>query len=305
MKLFAAPLQGYTDAPYRRLCREMAGGADLRFTPYLRIENGQPCARTLRDIISTADCHDVVPQIIFRDVAEFTALVSALKSAGFNRADLNLGCPFRPQVLKGRGAGLLLRVDVLEAVAALMQSDTVMSYSVKMRLGVNSPWEWRSLIPVLNNMPLTHVAVHPRTALQQYRGELDYEAFEALAVALRHPVVFNGDVRTPADISAIEARYPWLYGVMAGRGLLCRPSLFSEYRHGAELTQEQRMRLHLRLHDALLTHYASVLCGEHQVLSRIKTFWDYAPDFVSQRTVRKITKARNITDYQAVVNRLP
>lgn len=302
MIFYAAPLQGYTDAPFRRLSREIFGGADFRFTPFLRIEHGQPCARTMRDIISTADCHEVVPQIIFRDVDEFTALVSVLKSAGFRCVDLNLGCPFRPQVLKGRGAGLLRHPDVLEALAGLMLDDSEMSYSVKMRLGVDAPDEWQSLIPALNEMPLSHIAIHPRTARQQYNGIPDYAAFESLAAKLHHPVVFNGDLRTPGDIAVMAERYPWLYGVMAGRGLLSRPSLFSEYRQGVELTQEQRMRLHLNLHDALFDYYMSVLCGEHQILSKIKTFWDYPPDFVSTRTVRKLMKCRKISDYQSAVS---
>lgn len=300
MKLYIAPLQGYTDAPFRHFQQEIFGGADGAFTPFLRVEKDEPCRRTLRDIESALnENHKPVPQIIFRDADEFAQLAAALKARGFRRIDLNLGCPFPPQVHKGRGAGVLLRPDVLESVADMVRDDSAVEYSVKMRLGVDSPDQWRPLVAALNSMPLVHVAVHPRFARRQYRGDLHYHEFEALAAALRHPILFNGEIGTPDDIAALSARYQWLHGVMVGRGILSRPSLFAEYRSGEELSPDRRLSLHLQLHDALLEHYGAMLCGEHQVFAKIKTFWDYPPDCIDSRILKKLLKSRDIADYKA------
>lgn len=54
---------------------------------------------------------------------------------------------------------------------------------------------------------------------------------EAFASKLRHPVIYNGEVSSPDEIAVISAAYA---GVMVGRGLLARPSLFAEYRAGGD-----------------------------------------------------------------------
>ena len=156
MKLFMAPLQGYTDAPYRLFHTEVFGGADGCFSPFLRWEKGEPARRTMRDILSplNAETAGFVPQIIFRDAEEMRRLAGALKAEGVDRVDLNMGCPFPPQVAKGRGAGFLLRREEMEKVAAYVAEDSSVSYSLKMRLGVDDPWQWRDVVSVLRKMPL-------------------------------------------------------------------------------------------------------------------------------------------------------
>ncbi|MDE5978708.1 MAG: tRNA-dihydrouridine synthase family protein, partial [Muribaculaceae bacterium] len=202
MKLFVAPLQGYTDAPFRHFHNLVFGGADGYFSPFLRVEKGEPARRTMRDILSPLPPPPgVVPQVIFKDAGEFAMLAETLKSAGFRRIDLNMGCPFPPQVRKGRGAGFLLRPAELGKVAEYVAADSETEYSVKMRLGVDDPGDWKPLAEILRGMPLAHVTIHPRTAREQYRGELHLDGFEELAGALGKPVVFNGEVLSPDDIA--------------------------------------------------------------------------------------------------------
>lgn len=40
MKLYAAPLQGFTEAPWRNFHEEVFGGIDAYYTPFVRIERG-------------------------------------------------------------------------------------------------------------------------------------------------------------------------------------------------------------------------------------------------------------------------
>lgn len=40
MKLYAAPLQGFTEAPWRNLHQEVFGGIDAYYTPFVRMEKG-------------------------------------------------------------------------------------------------------------------------------------------------------------------------------------------------------------------------------------------------------------------------
>ena len=48
--LFAAPMQGYTEAPYRHFHARIFGGIDCYVSPFLRIDHGEVRRRDLRDI---------------------------------------------------------------------------------------------------------------------------------------------------------------------------------------------------------------------------------------------------------------
>lgn len=176
-----------------------------------------------------------------------------------------------------------------------------LSYSVKMRLGFDDPSEWRNVIDVLNSLELRHIDVHPRVARQQYGGELHFDQFEALLAESRNPVVFNGEIRTPADIEDILNRYPQVAGVMTARGVLGRPSLAAEYESGEEWPHEQRLARMLEFHRALLSHYTETLCGESQILSKIKPFWEYAESEIGRKAWKAIKKASNIAKYHSAV----
>lgn len=287
-KLMAAPLQGLTEAPWRsvhfRCFGEEQGDVEY-FTPFIRVEKGEVRKRDMRDYTSDLNAGMcLTPQIIFRDAEEWRMLVDALAEAGATRIDMNMGCPFPPQVRKGRGAGMLAHPDMVEEIAKAMEgyADSI-DFSVKMRLGVNDASESLSLVDILNSMKLRHITVHPRTATQQYKGELQLDAMDGFASRLKHPVVFNGEVSSPSDIEKLTSRYD---GVMVGRGLLRRPTLFAEYRSGGDLTAEERNEAFL----SLIGHTASVLeqrlCGATQLKDKMKPYWEYAPETLDRKTVK-------------------
>lgn len=300
--LMAAPLQGYTEAPFRHFHSEIYGGAGslTYFSPFVRIEKGEPRPRDMRDVTSPLNAnHRLIPQIIFRDATEFRLLVSTLRESGHNRVDLNLGCPFVPQVRKGRGAGMLQKPDSLREIADIMTGEYPdISFSVKMRLGVSDPAEWRLLIPLINAMPLTHLTVHPRTAAEQYSGPLHPDEFARIADSCAHPLIFNGDITTPEMIDELRRRFPALAGVMIGRGLLSHPSIFAEWTSGREWQPAERREAILRLHAAILDHYTRTLSGNTQILAKIKPLWDYFGTDFGRKTVKKLLKSPTLSTYR-------
>ncbi|MDE6120460.1 MAG: tRNA-dihydrouridine synthase family protein [Muribaculaceae bacterium] len=302
MLLMSAPLQGFTEAPFRAAHSLVCGGADEYFTPFVRFERGAVRGRDLRDACAATDrtcTATVVPQVIAADAAEFLAVTRALRQEGHRRIDLNMGCPFPPQVKHGRGAGLTACPERLSEIAAAM--DPEVEWSVKMRLGTDDPRQWRQIVAVLNSMPLRHVAVHPRTARQQYGGQLHLEEFRDFLGECALPVVFNGDILAPCDIDAVVGRFPSVCGVMAGRGLLMRPSLFAEWRSGGEWDPERLRACVLALHDLILEQYESVLCGDAQVLMKILPLWEYLGHDFPAKAVKAIRKSRRLSDYRAGV----
>lgn len=305
MKIFAAPLQGYTESAWRTAHAEIFGAdgrPDAYFAPFLRVEKGDVRPRDLRDLAAGPDA--TVPQIIFRDIDEFRLLADTLAQAGYRHIDLNLGCPFPPQCHKGRGAAMVGRPDVLEAVAGRMAAMPGISFSVKMRLGLENPDEWRSSIAVIDSMPLTHITVHPRIARQQYKGYLHLDQFARLLESVSKPVVFNGDIATAADIAAVSARFPALHGVMTGRGLLASPWLTAEYRSGTAWTPRQRLDTLLAMHGRIYTTYSHILCGDTQLLAKLLPFWEYPAVHLPRKAFKAIHKSRTVADYLRAVSQL-
>ena len=300
--IYIAPVQGHTDAAWRHFHHKIYGGDNKYFTPFIRCEHDDLRKQDLRDFTSDLNSDlDLEPQVIFRDTHELDILLGRLAAEGATRVNLNMGCPFPLQTGKGRGAGFLANTAEAAKIPEVLEKYPQLSCSVKMRLGFADPTEWRGVMPVLNSLDLRHVDVHPRVARQQYGGELHMDQFEALLAESRNPVVFNGEIKTPADIHDIQSRYPQITGVMSARGVLGRPSLAAEYQEGREWTREERIEKMLKFHSALLNHYESLLCGDSQIVSKIKPFWEYAEEEIGRKAWKSVKKAGNLAKYHSAV----
>lgn len=299
--IYIAPVQGHTDAAWRHFHHEIYGGDCRYFTPFMRCGHDDMRRQDLRDFLSSLnDGTDLEPQVIFRDMDELEVLLSRLEAEGASRVNLNMGCPFPLQTGKGRGAGFIRNSEEISRLPETLARHAGLSYSVKMRLGFERPDEWRGAIDILNSLDLRHVDVHPRVARQQYGGDLHLDEFKALLDESRNPVVFNGDIKTPSDAVAIRERFPGIAGVMTARGVLGRPSLAAEIENG-EWTPGERLGKMLEFHRSLLAHYEETLCGDAQVLSKIKPFWEYAEQEIGRKAWKAIRKASNMAKYHSAV----
>ncbi len=292
-----APLQGYTDAVYRRAHWECVGGVDEYYTPFVRIEKGEIRKKDLRDTDPTVnEGVPTVPQVIAKDGDEFSRLCDALQGQGWGRIDLNMGCPFPMQVKAGRGNGLLQRPEHVEEILREMQKRPEVSFSVKMRLGQESEEEGLRVMPIINEMPLVHVTLHPRLGRQQYKGVADKEAFMRFMEGGQHPMVYNGDVvelkmengKWKIGADAIDSTK--LKGVMIGRGLLVRPWMLSD--------KEPHMVIK-NMHAIVYRHATEHLCGDSQILSRLHAFWEYLD--IPHKQKKAIMKATTLRRYNEAV----
>ena len=314
LKVYFAPLQGYTEDVYRRLHHQHIGGVDGYFTPFIRLEHGDLRSKDLRDIRPEFnEGVPVVPQAIAKDGKELETLTTAISDYGYHRIDINMGCPFPLQSKHGRGCGILPYPDKVAELMQVVQSHAEISYSVKMRLGYEDPNEWKQILPLLNDAPLTHITLHPRIGSQQYKGTVDMNAFQEFKAACKHDLIYNGDLLSVADILQLEQQFPDLAGVMIGRGLLAHPTLALEYKYqcdpflAAETLQNKSMNLLHEikfLHAQLLEHYERTIPGEAQRLNKVKTFWDYMENTIGRKAWKKIEKAGNMKNYLAAIQEL-
>lgn len=305
MNIYFAPLQGYTEDTFRRTHHMVCGGVEEYFTPFLRLEHGEVRSKDRRDIKAERNAGvPVTPQIICGSGREAAQLIDTVLEEGYDRIDLNMGCPFPLQTRHGHGAGILPHPDAVRDVCDTLQRYPDVAFSVKMRLGLSDKDEWKAILPILNDAPLRHITLHPRIGEQQYRGEADLEAFEAFAQQCRKPLIYNGDLQSAADISKLAARFPMLSGVMIGRGLLARPTLAREYAEGRELPEAEVIAALLKMHDMMHEHYRTFIPTEAAVLQKLRTFWDYTEPTIGHKAAKKLKKAGNLRNYLAAVNEL-
>lgn len=306
LKIYMAPLQGLTEAPFRNAFEKYFGGVEAYYTPFIRWEYGGVRRKDLRDItMENNKVKRLVPQLIAGSVEEADKILSEIGSFGYKEMDLNLGCAFPVMAGKGKGCGILPYPERVKDLLQIVERHPEISFSVKMRLGYKDAEECMALLPILNKFPLSRVAVHARTGRQQYKGECNRAVFKAWAEQSAHPVVYNGDIRTMDELLTLKEEMPFLEGVMLGRGLLAAPWMAAEYESGMIWNAETRLERLRALHADLLDHYAQALeGGEKQLLLKMKSFWEYLLPEGDRKIHKQIHKAQKITDYTQAVFQL-
>ena len=228
--LILAPMQGLTELIFRKAYHHCFPGAiDLSISPFLSLTHGNlaDAWKKIDDVIpaDNADSIPVIPQILGKEPTEFVELANRLYEIGYNEVNWNIGCPMRRITAKHRGSGILPYPNEIQNILDRIIPHLKPQLSIKMRLGLQSPREIFSIIPVLNEFPLANVTIHPRTGRQQYGGQVDLDTLQQVIPLLRHRVIYNGDICTLADYHKVCRRFPQISDFMIGRGILYDPLL--------------------------------------------------------------------------------
>ena len=291
-KLWLAPLRGVTIRAFREVFAEAIREAGFvgAFAPFIPANPGiRVCDRLLadlepfpRDVQSTLP---LVPQVITKHPDAMRTLLRAFRERGFDRADLNAGCPFPMIVRRGRGSGLLRTPDLLEALlAAGCEEMGPGKFSLKVRLGVESPDDVRTLLPRINRYPLAALTVHARTARQMYEGEVDRARFAEILAESANPVIYNGD----AELDRLGDLPDGVAGVMVGRAFVRAL--------GARADADALLR-------AYVARSREELCGDVPVLGRMKelvSYWCAVPRWRRLWSVVKL--CRTVDELLSLVN---
>ena len=205
MKLYFAPLEGITTYIYRNIHRELFGNADEYFAPFITpSDNEQVSIKSLRDILPERnDAINLVPQVLTSQADAFLKFEGRLKELGYQKVNINIGCPSSTVVKKGRGAGFLRDIYGLDRFFSEIFDKTHLDISVKTRIGFSSSEELDDIIKVYNKYPISSLIIHPRTRVQYYGGEPDMEAFKMAYGVSKNKVCYNGDVFTKLIPTAV------------------------------------------------------------------------------------------------------
>ncbi len=230
-----APLAGFSDLPFRLLCREM--GAAVACTEMVSAkglvfgyrQGGKGGAAT-DDLVSTvAEDTPLVVQLFGAEKEYLSEAVRILQDRGFCYFDLNMGCSV-PKVTK-TGAGAAMLKDTANAVAvveAMVAAATTGVVGCKIRLGWDVP-VFMELGQALEEAGVAWLTLHPRYARQGFSGTPHYEALQRLAQARSIPILASGDLFQASD--AVRCmQETGVAGVMFARGAMGNPAIFSEYK---------------------------------------------------------------------------
>lgn len=222
-----APLAGITDAPFRRICREM--GAAMVYSEMVSAKGLWYKDKNTDRLLEISDGEKPVAYQLFGHEPEIMAFAAEKLAERENAMiDINMGCPVPKVVKNGEGSALMKNpqsvFDIVEAVVKKAKKPV----TVKLRAG----WDEKSINAVevagaAAAAGAAAVAVHGRTREQFYSGRADWSVITAVKHAVSIPVIGNGDV-TDGACALRMLHETGCDFVMVGRGALGNPWIFRE-----------------------------------------------------------------------------
>ena len=242
-RLFMAPMAGITAQAFRRsVCRF---GAGLVFTEMISAAGILYGNRRTLDYLDCGDDeHPIGFQLFGADAAQMARATEVCVAAGADLIDLNMACPVRKVVATGAGAALLAEPEAAAAIVrSMVGAAGGVPVTVKLRAGLKVG-DGLALAGALRlvDAGAQAVCLHPRYAVQMYRGVADHRLTERLCRVLPVPVIASGDVHNREDCERLLGL--GAAAVMVARGALGRPWIFQEIlEQVAPLPEEQLAEL--------------------------------------------------------------
>ena len=305
MNLYFAPLEGITTYTYRETHAKMFGVQCEYFAPFITpSEHERISKKAMRDILPENNItQKPYVQVLTNNADLFLRFCNQIRELGFEKVNLNLGCPAGTVVKKGRGAGFLRDTYALDRFLDEIFSKSDIEISLKTRIGYWGGEEMDELLNIYNKYPASFIVIHPRFRNQLYSGKPDMKVFEKSYNLSTNKVSYNGDIYSAGDFENITKAYPDLHSIMIGRGAIKNPAIFREICGGKKLSKNELMEFS----ESLLENYNKILTSDVFTLHKLKEVWRYMIlNFPEENKVAKaIKKASKLSDFMTAVYSLP
>ena len=299
MRYYYAPMEGITDATFRRLHHKYFPGVDKYFMPFISPTIHRTLTHREARELPRADSVDfaAVPQLLGKNVEDMLWAIGVCADLGYDEVNINLGCPSGTVVSKGKGSGMLSDLDALDAFLEAIYAKAVLPVSLKTRIGVNDSDNWENILEIYRRYPVKELTVHPRIRKAFYKGDCDLTAFAQAVDNSPFPVCYNGNVYSLADAEAIAARFPTVESVMIGRGLVADPGMLT----GS--TDRQTLKAFL---SELSDTYCIVFESKRNAIYRMKDNWHYLISLFegSDKLWKEMRKSTDYDRFMAIANEI-
>jgi len=261
-----APLAGYTDLPFRLLCRQHGAGccfSEMISCHGLTYEQD----KTLAMLATHPKERPLAIQLFGAEPAVMGRAAAMVSAYPIDIIDINMGCPVKKVIKKGAGSALMkapgLAADIIRHVVA----NTDKPVTVKIRSGwthdrINAP----DFAKMAEEAGAKAITVHARTWSDGFGGTVDWQVIAAVKKAVRIPVIGNGDLASYEEGMDMMAA-TGCDGVMIGRGALGAPWIFAPVPPVVTMAlRANTLTRHLELiaqflpFDRLLGHIKSTAC---------------------------------------------
>lgn len=221
-----APLAGYTDLPFRLLCREF--GAGLVYSEMISCHGLVYDQDKTKEMIATVAAEQPLALQLFGSEPEIMGRAAALiDKEPVAIIDINMGCPVRKVIKKGAGSALMQTPRLAEEIIRQVVAATSKPVTVKIRTGwnhhsINGP----EFARMAEEAGASAIAIHARTWSDGFSGPVDYRVIRTVKEAVTIPVIGNGDIHSHDHGLRLMAE-TGCDGVMIGRATLGAPWIFS------------------------------------------------------------------------------
>jgi nifR3 family TIM-barrel protein len=293
-----APMDGYSDWPFRSLCRQL--GSAMSYTEFVKVEKILSRSKQPAKKLYFEPAERPVTFQLYGDQPD-TILAAALRVQewGPDVIDINMGCPAKS--ISDRGAGVGMMKSPLKIAETFKKLTSALKVPVtgKMRLGWDKDKNYKLVARIVEENGGALIAVHGRTKEQRYSGLADWDAIAEVKAAVKIPVIGNGDVKRVEDIEHMQ-RHTGCDAVMIGRGALTNPWIFA--RLDREQVPPEQVRAVVRSHlEKSLAFY-----GEEDGQ---RLFRKYAVQYLLLRTLdrearKDILRQRPTAEFMALLDQV-
>lgn len=222
--VFLAPLAGYTNYAFRRLCKGY--GAGLCYTEMVSAKGLKYGSENTEALLYTDESEGLCAVQIFGSDPEIMRLACEHPALSpFPIVDINMGCPV-PKIYKnGEGSALMENPALAEKIVAeCVKSGKIVT--VKFRIGITQDrLITEEFAKRMEGAGASLITVHGRTKDKIYAGEVHYAEIAKAKRAVRIPVIANGGVFSDADANRLMDE-TGADGVMVARASLFDPQIF-------------------------------------------------------------------------------
>lgn len=241
--LILAPMDGYTDSPFRQIARQC--GAAVCYSEFINAMDVMNKHPFLYQHTTFSEVERPFAfQIYDNDPDRILSAALRLQELHPDFFDINLGCSEKSVSGRGAGAGLLREPTKVARIIKILSENIKIPITAKIRLGWDqSTRNYLEIARIVEENGGKAIAVHGRTKEQYFTGEADWDAIAEVKQAVKIPVIGNGDIHCANDIERLK-NYSQCDAMMIGRATIGNPWIFSRKDRHQISSHQTRKTIH-------------------------------------------------------------